>query len=104
MIDAAISLDGKQLAAVVLAADGTTDLFLGKPDNLLLSDAKAVGVRACKVIWRPDGEELVVVRADDCLGSPTGELMRLPVADPERSAARSKLGGDNPTFQPLAAE
>ncbi len=104
VLDAAISPDGKQLAAVVLAADGTTDLFLGKPDNLLLSDAKPVGVRACKVIWRPDGEQLVVVRADDCLGSTTGELLRLSVADPRSDQDSLGLTGDNPTFQPLAAE
>ena len=59
---------------------------------------------ACKVIWRPDGKELVVVRADDCFGSATGELVRLPVDNPRDDQTSLKLRGDNPVFQPLAAE
>ena len=79
-----------------------TNLLVTKADDTLLANAKALNVRACKAIWRPDGLELVVVRADDC-SRPTGELVRLPVADPK---AQTSLGltGDNPVFQPLSVE
>jgi beta-lactam-binding protein with PASTA domain len=102
-LDAVISPDGKQLVEVVLAKDGTTNLVLTKADDFLLAEGKELGVRACKAIWRPDGLELVVVRSESCLGSDTGELVRLPVADPR---AQTSLGlvGDNPVFQPLSVE
>ena len=60
-------------------------------------------MRACKVIWRPDGVELRVVQADDCIRSQTGDLLRIAVADPT-DQEQLKLGGDNPVFQPLAVE
>ena len=101
MLDETISPDGKQLAAVVQTKSGT-NLLVTKADDTLLADAKELNVRACKAIWRPDGLELVVVRADDCFAD-TGELVRLPVADPK---AQTSLGltGDNPVFQPLSVE
>ena len=101
VLDEVISPDGKQLAAVVSTKSGT-NLLVTKADDTLLANAKALNVRACKVIWRPDGLELVVVRSDDC-GATTGELVRLPVADPK---AQTSLGltGDNPVFQPLSVE
>ena len=102
VLDAAISPDGKRMAIVSVGGNGLAELFLAKPDDFLLQDAKPLGVRACKVIWRPDGKELVVVRADDCINSATGELIRLPLDNPK--AQRSlKLNGDNPVFQPLSA-
>jgi dipeptidyl aminopeptidase/acylaminoacyl peptidase len=102
VLDAAISPDGKQMAVVNLDGDGP-ELLLAKPGDFKLADAKPLGVRACKVVWRPDGRELVVVRADDCLGSVTGELIRVPVRTPKEQVSL-KLKGDNPVFQPLAAE
>ena len=101
VLDETISPDGKQLAAVVQTKSGT-NLLVTKADDTLLADAKELNVRACKAIWRPDGLELVVVRADDCFAT-TGELVRLPVADPK---AQTSLGltGDNPVFQPLSVE
>jgi beta-lactam-binding protein with PASTA domain len=102
VLDAAISPDGKRMAVVNLGASGRPELLLAKPDGFLLANAKALGVRACKVIWRPDGKQLVVVRADDCFGSATGELIRLPLDNPKDQRSL-KLSGDNPVFQPLAA-
>ena len=101
-LDAAISPNGKQMAVVNLGSNGLPDLLLAKPDDFLLSDAKALGVRACKVIWRPDGKELVVVRGRGLLGWPTGELIRVPLDNPKDQSSL-KLNGDNPVFQPLAA-
>jgi dipeptidyl aminopeptidase/acylaminoacyl peptidase len=99
VIDAALSPDGERLAVVSGSATGGFQLFFAKPDDFKLTDADRPGVRACKVIWRPDGRELVVVQSDDC-GADTGELVRLP-ADSPRDQRSLKLGGDNPTFQPI---
>jgi hypothetical protein len=75
--------------------------MLTKRDDFRLANAKSLGVIACKVIWRPDGQQLVVVRADDCFDSATGELIRLPLANPEDQRLLRRRG-DNPVFQPLA--
>ena len=106
VLDAALSPDGKRLAIINLGASGRPELVFTKPDDFLLANPKAkpAGVIACKVIWRPDGKELVVVRADDCFGSATGELLRLSAANPRDDQTSLKLKGDNPVFQPLAAE
>jgi beta-lactam-binding protein with PASTA domain len=103
VLDAAISPDGKQMAVVNLGGNGRAELFMTKRGDFLLADAKKLGVRACKVIWRPDGVELVVVQADDCINSVTGDLVRLPVANPKEQQ-QLRLGGDNMVFQPLAVE
>ena len=106
VLDAAISPDGKQLAVVVLDDDGTTNLFMTKPDDLLLQNPKVkpLGVRACKVIWRGDSQELVVIRSDACLGSDTGELLRVSAANPTDDQQSLGLTGDSATFQSLSAE
>jgi beta-lactam-binding protein with PASTA domain len=101
VLDAAISPDGKRMAVAQLGANGRAELFMAKRGDFLLADAKALRVRACKVIWRPDGEELVVVQSDDCIGAATGDLVRLPGADPTEQQ-QLKLGGDNPAYQPLS--
>jgi Tol biopolymer transport system component len=103
VLDAALSPDGRRLAVVRMDGDGRAELYMTKPRDLLLSNADPLGVRACKVVWRPDGKNLVIVRADECLAAPTGDLLRLPVGDP-KSLTALKLNGDNPAFQPLAAE
>jgi beta-lactam-binding protein with PASTA domain len=103
VLDAAISPDGKRMAVAVLGANERPELLLAKRGDFLLANAKPLGVRACKVIWRPDGVELVVVQADDCFAALTGDLVRLPVDDPD-AQQQLKLGGDNPVFQPLSVE
>jgi beta-lactam-binding protein with PASTA domain len=100
VLDARLSPDGKRLAVVALNPSGQSRLFLAKRGDFKLTDAQRLPVQACKVIWRPDGRELVVARADDCINSATGELVRLPVDSP-RDQRSLKLGGDNPVFQPL---
>jgi len=100
VIDAALSPDGKTLAVVGNLKTRDFRLYTAKPDDLLLTKATPLGVRACKVVWRPDGKEVVVVQADACSAAPTGELLRLPVDDPKQQQ-QLRLEGDNPTFQPL---
>jgi hypothetical protein len=100
-LDAAISPDGKQVAEVFLGKKGPR-LFLAKADDLLLQDAKPLGVVACKVTWRPDGQELLIVRSDDCIRSDTGDLLRVPVTGNTQRSLR--LEGDNPAFQPISVE
>jgi len=102
-LDAVPSPDGKQLAVVRLGKDGVPLLFLAKPGDFLLSDPRPLGVVACKATWRPDGKELLVVRADNCFNSVTGNLVRVPVDKP-RQQRSVRLEGDNPSFQPLNVE
>ena len=106
VLDAAWSPDGKQLAAVVLDSNGRTNLMLTTGDDLGVANGEPLGVRACKVIWRPDGRQVVVIRSDVCIGaggSETGELLRLPIDDPKDQQSLG-LNGDNATFQPLSAD
>jgi beta-lactam-binding protein with PASTA domain len=105
LLDAVLSPDGKRMAVVSVGKNHRPELFLAKPDDFLLAnEPKRLGVVACKVIWRPDGQQLVIVRSDDCINSDTGELIRLSVTNPREDQDSLKLNGDNPVFQPLAAE
>src|SRR3712207_7537086 len=61
-----------------------SQLFLGKANDFLLVDAKPMGIRACKVTWRPVGKEVVVVQADEICSEKNGSLARLPVNDPDK--------------------
>jgi Tol biopolymer transport system component len=102
-LDAAPSPDGKSLAVVSLGKSGRPELFVTKRNDFLLQSGKRVGVIACKVAWRGDSKELLVVRADDCLGSSTGNLVRVKAQ--KSSVQRSlRLDGDHPTFRPLNVE
>jgi hypothetical protein len=100
VLDAAFSPDGKQLAVVNLGKNGQAQLMMTTPDDVLLANAKSLKVNACKVIWRPDGQDLVIVRSDDCFSSETGNLIRLSPRDPKDQTSLN-LAGDNPVFQPI---
>jgi beta-lactam-binding protein with PASTA domain len=102
VLDAAISPDGKEMAVVNVGDEGRPELLLAKAGDFRLADAKPLDVIACKVHWRPDGEELLIVRNDDCR-SEVGELLRVPIDTPEKPVSLN-LNGDNPVYQPLAAE
>jgi beta-lactam-binding protein with PASTA domain len=103
VIDFAISPDGKQMVAVANFDSPTFQLYLGKPKDLLLTDAKPLGVQACKVAWRSDGVEVVVVQADEECTQSSGQIVRVPIKNP---GAQQRLAfiGDNPAFQPLTLE
>jgi len=103
VIDFSISPDGKRMAAVANFETDSFQLYLGKPKDVLLAEAKAQNVRACKVAWRSDGLELVVVQADELCFDSNGQLARMPVDQPTRQQALGP-SGDNPAFQPLTLE
>jgi beta-lactam-binding protein with PASTA domain len=104
VLDMAISPDGKRAAFVANFDADAFQLYLGKPKDFLLSDAKPQGVRACKVQWRSDGQELVVVQADEVCSEGNGQLVRMPANRPQGGQRQLGLSGDNPAFQPLALE
>ena len=88
---------------VSLGRSGRAELFVTTRQDFLLQDAKRLGVGACKAVWRPDGKEILVVRADNCLNSVTGNLLRVPRKTPKDQRSL-RLDGDNPAFQPLTVE
>ena len=103
VIDFSISPDGKQMAAASNLETDAFQLYLGKPKDFLLAEAKARNVRACKVAWRSDGLELVVVQADEFCRDSNGQIARMPVGQPAKQQALGP-SGDNPAFQPLTLE
>jgi hypothetical protein len=100
VLDWAISPDGKTAAVVANFDSDAFQLYLAKPKDFLLTDAKPQAVRACKVAWRSDGVEVVVVQADAACQEANGQLVRMPVKNP-RDQHLLGFTGDNPAFQPL---
>ena len=50
-------------------------------------------MRACKVAWRSDGLELVVVQADEqCSIDANGQLARMPVGQPSKQQLLGPVG------------
>jgi beta-lactam-binding protein with PASTA domain len=103
VLDWSISPDGKRLAAVANFDDDAFQLYLGKPKDFLLTEAKPQGVRACKVAWRSDNKEIVLVQADEFCQDSNGQLARAPIKNP-RDQQTLGFSGDNPAFQPLTLE
>jgi beta-lactam-binding protein with PASTA domain len=101
VLDFNISPDGKKMAAVANFDSDVFQLYLGKPKDFTLTEAKPQGVRACKAAWRSDNVEIVVIQADAVCSEDNGQLVRLPVANP-RDQHQLGLSGDNPAFQPLS--
>jgi beta-lactam-binding protein with PASTA domain len=102
VLDASISPDGTRMAVTKIGSSGRSELFVTKPGDWDLTSARRMGVLACKAVWRPDGRELLVVQADNCLTAPTGLLLRVPLDNPSQQR-KLRLVGDNPSFQPLTA-
>src|SRR3954469_25175273 len=102
-IDAAISPDGKQLA--IISNEGSTffKLWLAKPGDFLLTQARPTPVHACKVTWRGDSKEVMVVTADARCEERVGSLVRFDVTDVKSQKQLNALGND-PEFQPIAGK
>ena len=104
VIDFAISPNGKQMVAVANFDADAFQLYLGKPNDFLLTDAKPLGVQACKASWRSDNLEVVVVQADEtCSNQANGQIVRVPIKNPS-AQQRLVFSGDSPDFQPLTLE
>jgi dipeptidyl aminopeptidase/acylaminoacyl peptidase len=101
VIDWSISPDGKTVAAVANFDSDAFQLYFAKPKDVLLTDAKPQGTRACKVVWRSDGQEVVMVQADELCQEANGQLVRAPVKNPRDNQHLLGFSGDNPAFQPL---
>ena len=101
VLDWSISPDGKRAAMVANFETGAFQLYVGKPKDFPLTEAKPQPVRACKVAWRSDGVELVVVQADEGCREANGQLARMPVDQPTKQQGLG-FSGDNPVFQPLS--
>ena len=100
VLDAAISPDGKQLAVVSNQGSSFFKLFLAAPGDYKLEDARGTAVRACKVAWRGDSQELIVVQSDAGCAEQTGTLSRL---DPNNTRTQREVAstGDDPVYQPF---
>jgi hypothetical protein len=85
VIDAQVSPDGKRLLVVHNFSAGEFRLYVtNTPNDFRLQRAKPLGVLGCKAIWRPDGEQILAVRADDCfINFTTGNLIRFDIKDPD---------------------
>ena len=70
----------------------------------LVLDVAELGINGRGQPVRHRRRELVVVQADDCFVSETGELVRISAADPQQDQQSLQLNGDNPVFQPLTIE
>jgi hypothetical protein len=104
MIDAAISPDGKQVAMISNQGASRFTLFLGDAKNGFdLEKAKKTSVRACKVVWRSDGRELLVIQADAGCQEEVGTLARVQVGA-TREGETLNAAGNDPVYQPLALE
>ena len=100
VLDAAVSPDGKRLALVSNQGGGPFFVYLAKPGDLLMTNAKSTGVRACKLAWRSDSKELFAVQADEICDEPNGSLVHFPINKPEAQEQIASIG-DNPASQPL---
>ncbi len=99
--EAALSPDGKRLAMIAKIGNRPFELVLAKPGDFQLDKAKPTGVRACKLAWRPDSRELVIVQSDEVCSEAVGSLVSLPVSDPAKHQ-QLNARGDNPAFEPLS--
>ena len=101
VIEAAISPDGKRLAAIANLDGDTPLVYLTTPDDLKLEQATKLDLPACKLGWI-DSRWLAAVKLGQDCGQDTGEIVRVSVDKPDQVTTITP-DGDNPTFQPLTA-
>jgi beta-lactam-binding protein with PASTA domain len=100
VLDAAISPDGQQLALVSNQGSSFFRLWLAKKGDFLMTSAKPTPARACKVTYRGDGQEVMVVQADAGCTEDVGALVRFNVKD-VKTQKELNAAGDDPQFQPF---
>jgi beta-lactam-binding protein with PASTA domain len=99
--DAAISPDGKRLAAVSDLDTPVPQLYLTTPDDIQLRKGKRLALPGCKVMWI-DSENLAIVKLGNDCQQDDGEIVRINVTKPDETK-QVAAPGDNPAFQPLAS-
>jgi Tol biopolymer transport system component len=101
VLDAAVSPDGKKLAVVANFGSGAFRLWIADdPKDILLANATLTPVRACKVSWRGDSQELMVIQSDAVCGEEVGTLARVPVNDVRHPETINPSAND-PSYQPV---
>jgi len=103
VLDAALSPDGKHLAMITNLGSSFYRLVLAKPGDFLMTQARPTGVHACKLAWRSDSQQLMVVDAGSQCGDPTGSLVRFDINNVNSLQQIGALGND-PEFQPIAGK
>ncbi|MEA2371978.1 MAG: hypothetical protein QOH12_2372 [Solirubrobacteraceae bacterium] len=101
VLQAAISPDGKQLAAISNLGNGAFHVVLTKTRDLTLGAAVTLPTLGCAVAWRSDGGELAVVEGDPQCASLAGPILAIAPADPQVRTTLV-LHGENPSWQPIA--
>ncbi len=101
VLDAEVSPDGKRLALVSNQGGSSFRLWLADdPEDFAMSSAKQTPVRACKVTWRGDSKEVMVVQGDAACEEDVAVLERVPI-NSVRTGKELNAAGDDPSFQPL---
>ncbi|HEY6889075.1 MAG TPA: PASTA domain-containing protein, partial [Solirubrobacter sp.] len=101
VLDAEVSPDGKRLALISNQGSSAFRLWLADdPNDFALSSAKQTAVRGCKVTWRGDSKELLVVQGDEACKEDIAVITRVP-ADDVRNQKELNPSGDDPSYQPL---
>jgi WD40 repeat protein len=101
VLDAAISPDGKRLAVIANFGTGAFRLWLAKdPNDFTLSNATLTPVRACKLTWRGDSQELMVIQSSATCDEAVGALVRVPV-NQVRDEKTLNPSADDPSYQPV---
>jgi len=101
VLDAEVSPDGKHLALVSNLGSSFYRLWLADDkEDFAMSSAKPTATRACKVTWRGDSEEVMVVQGDALCKEDVAVLNRVPIGN-TRSPRELNAAGDDPSYQPL---
>jgi WD40 repeat protein len=101
VLDAEVSPDGKHLAVIANFGTGAFRLWLAKdPNDFLLTNATLTPVRACKLAWRGDSQELMVIQSSATCGEEVGALVRVPVASVRNEKTLNPSAND-PSYQPI---
>jgi WD40 repeat protein len=103
VFDAALSPDGKHLAMITNLGSSFFRLVLAKPGDFLMTQAKPTSLHACKLAWRSDSQQLMVVEADALCQEGVGSLVRFDINNVNSQQQIGALGND-PEFQPIAGK
>ena len=97
---AAFRPDGKRLAISANWGSGFFHLFLVPVSGTHLGKALSLPrIQGCELSWRPDGQELALVQRDATC-SQFGTIVRVEVAHPDERSVLTKLGAENPAWDP----